>query len=190
MAAATSAPATPTGPGEQTWIRSKHPSPRQRLHRGGQARHPDLQARVVGHVELGHGRQAPVDVRVGAEDLDLEARHAALADLLDRARHPVGGADAVGQDRHTRDLAVVARASVSALAVVLTGCARDRVRDAPASPSRWRGTPWRVRTGWRRCSSRTGRTARGTSPPRRGPRHTACSTAPRSLRSCRREARR
>ena len=81
----------------------------ERLHGGREAGDADAQAGVEGHVDLCHGRQAPVDVGVGADHLDLEARHAALADLLDRARDAVGAADAVGQDRHPRVLAVLAR---------------------------------------------------------------------------------
>ena len=45
----------------------------ERLHGGREARHADLQARVVGHLELGDGRKPPVDFGVGAEHLDLEA---------------------------------------------------------------------------------------------------------------------
>ena len=80
----------------------------ERLHGGRQARHADLQARVVGHLELGDGREAAVDVWVGADDLDLEAAHAARADLLDGARDAVRRADAVGEDRDARRLAVLA----------------------------------------------------------------------------------
>ncbi len=63
----------PAGPGEQTWIASKPPVG-ERLHRGGQAGDADPQARVEGHVDLGHRGQPPVDLGVGADDLDLEAR--------------------------------------------------------------------------------------------------------------------
>ena len=89
----------------------------ERLHDARQARHADPQPGVEGHVDLGHRRQAPVDLGVGAEDLDLEARHAALADLLDRARDPVRRADAVGEDRHARALAVSRRARARRRAV-------------------------------------------------------------------------
>ena len=78
----------------------------ERLHRRGEAWHADLQARVVGHVELAHSGEAPVDVGVGRHHLDLEARHPALADLLDRAGDAVHRADPVGDDRHARALAV------------------------------------------------------------------------------------
>ena len=95
------------GPGEQTWIASKPPSARV-CTAAGRLGHADAQAGVEGHVDLGDGGQAPVDLGVGAEHLDLKAGDAALADLLDRARDAVGGADAVGEDRNPRRLAVLA----------------------------------------------------------------------------------
>ncbi len=85
------------------------------LHGGGQAGDADAQVGVEGHVDLGHGRQAPVDLGVGSEDLDLVAGHAALADLGDRARDAVGRADAVDHDRHPRRLAVAGAALAGAL---------------------------------------------------------------------------
>src|SRR6202020_3521089 len=78
------------------------------LHSGRQARHADLQARVVGHLEIGNRRQAPVDGWVGADDLDLEAFDAARADLLHGARDAVRRADPVGEDRDAWRLAVLA----------------------------------------------------------------------------------
>ena len=53
--------------------------------------------------------QAPVDVGVGADDLDLEARHAALAELVERVRDAVHAADRVGDERDAQRLAVAAR---------------------------------------------------------------------------------
>ena len=50
--------------------------------------------------------QAAVDVRVGADHLDLEAGHAALADLVERVGDAVHAADAVGHERHARRLAL------------------------------------------------------------------------------------
>ncbi len=76
----------------------------ERLHGGGQARHADAQAGVEGDVHLGDRGETAVDGGVGADHLDLEARHAALADLFERARDPVGAADPVGHDRHPRRL--------------------------------------------------------------------------------------
>ena len=66
----------------------------ERLDDRRQRRHADLQARVERDVDLGDGAQAPVDVGVGADDLDLEAGHAALADLVERVGHAVHAADA------------------------------------------------------------------------------------------------
>ena len=91
----------------------------EQLHGGGEAGDADREAGVVGHVDLGDGGQAQVDLGVGADDLDLEAGDAALADLLDRARDAVHRADPVGEDRHARGLAVVAdRAPVELGALV------------------------------------------------------------------------
>ena len=45
----------------------------ERLHGGGQAGHADAQAGVVGHVDLRDRRQAPVDLGIGGDDLDLIA---------------------------------------------------------------------------------------------------------------------
>ena len=145
----------------------------ERLHGGGQAGDADREAGVVGHVDLGDGGQAQVDLGVGADDLDLEAGHAALADLFDRARDAVHRADPVGEDRHARRLAVVAV---------------DRARRAWRA--RWRGRRRRGRRGSRRCSSRTGPRRRSSTSASPVAARTATSTAARSLRSCRRQARR
>ena len=48
-------------------------------------------------------------MRVGADDLDLEAGHAALADLVDRVRHAVHPADPVGHQRDPHRLALARR---------------------------------------------------------------------------------
>ena len=71
-----------------------------------QARHADLQARVERDVDLRDRAQPAVDVRVGADDLHLEARHAALAQLVERVRDAVHPADRVGDERDAQRLAV------------------------------------------------------------------------------------
>ena len=71
----------------------------ERLDDRRQAGHADAQPRVEGHLDLGDGAEAVVDVRVGAHDLDVEAGHATLADLLHRARDAVHAADAVDDER-------------------------------------------------------------------------------------------
>jgi hypothetical protein len=95
-----------------------------RLYRRRQARDPDPQPGVVRHVELGHGRQAPVDVRVGAHHLDFESRHPAAAYLLERPGDSVGAADSVGQNRHPRGLAVLQSRVELGLLVCQEGCRR------------------------------------------------------------------
>jgi hypothetical protein len=81
-----------------------------RVHGRRQAGNADPQTGVEGHLDLRDGRQPPVYLGVGSEHLDVESRHAALADLFDRAGHTMGRADAIGQDRHARTLALVAAA--------------------------------------------------------------------------------
>jgi hypothetical protein len=71
----------------------------QRLDDRRHARHPDLQPRVERDVDLGHGAEAAVGDRVGAHDLDLESRHAVVADLGQRVRDAVHAADPVGDER-------------------------------------------------------------------------------------------
>ena len=78
----------------------------QRLDDRREAGDADLQAPVEGDVDLGHRAQAAVDVAVGADHLDLVAGDAALADLLDRVGDPVHAAEAVGDERHPRPVAV------------------------------------------------------------------------------------
>ena len=46
-----------------------------------------------------------IDAGIGADDLDLEAGHAELADLLDRRGDAVHRADPVGNQRDPRSLA-------------------------------------------------------------------------------------
>ena len=61
---------------------------------------------VEGDLQLGGGREAAVDAGVGADDVDLEAGDAALADLFDRVGDPVHRADPVGD--HGDPLALTA----------------------------------------------------------------------------------
>ena len=98
----------------------------QRLDDRGQRRHADPKPRVERDLDLRDGAQAPVDVRVGADHLDLEAGHAALADLVDRVRDAVHAADAVGHQRDP-DRLVVARRELALLAPEEGG--RGRVGD-------------------------------------------------------------
>ena len=69
---------------------------------------PHLEAAVEGHVNLGDRAQPAVDVGVGTDHLDLEPGYAAVADLLDRVGHAVHPSEAVGDDRDTWPVAVVA----------------------------------------------------------------------------------
>ena len=155
----------------------------ERLHGGGQAGHADLQSGVVGHVDLRDGRQAPVDLGVGADDLDLVSRHAAPADLLDRAGDAVRGADPVGEDRHARGLALAAsRAEVEGSAIV------QQAGELGLLAGQERG---RRRVGDRRDAALE-QALRGGHHLRLWPvaARSANSTAARSLRSCARHARR
>ena len=77
----------------------------QRVDDRRHARDADAQAGIERDLDLRDGRQAAVDVRVAADHLDLEARHAALADLVERARDAVHAADAVGHERDAHRLA-------------------------------------------------------------------------------------
>ena len=77
----------------------------QGLDQVGQARNAEAHPGVEGDLELGRRRQPPVDAGVGADDLDLEAGHAELADLLDRRGDAVHGADPVGDQGDPRPLA-------------------------------------------------------------------------------------
>ena len=98
----------------------------QRLDDRRQRRHADLQAGVERDVDLGDGAQPAVDVGVGADDLDLEAGHAALADLVERVGDAVHPADRVGHQRDAQRLAL-ARHELALLAAEEGG--RGRVRD-------------------------------------------------------------
>ena len=77
----------------------------ERLDDRRQARHADLEPRVERDLDVGDRAEAPVGDRVGGDDLDLEARHAAMAQLLQRVRHAVHPADAVGDQRDAARLA-------------------------------------------------------------------------------------
>ena len=74
----------------------------------GNARNTDLEAAVEGDVDLGDRAQPAVDIGVGSDHLDVEAAHAALADLLQRVGHAVHTAHPVGDQRHTRPVALAA----------------------------------------------------------------------------------
>jgi hypothetical protein len=76
----------------------------QRLHHGQRAWHPDAEPGVERQLHLGDRAQPPVDVHVRADHLHLEARDAALADLLDRVGHAVHRPDAVGHQRDAHRL--------------------------------------------------------------------------------------
>ena len=71
-------------------------------------------------------------MRVGADHLDLEAGHAALADLVDRVRDAVHPADPVG-DQRDPDRLVLARRELALLAAEEGGRGRvgDRRRSRP-----------------------------------------------------------
>ena len=98
----------------------------QRLDDRRQRRHADLQARVEGDVDLGDGAQPAVDVGVGADDLDLEPGHPALADLVERVGDAVHAADGVGHERDPQRIAL-ALDELALLAAEEGG--RGRVRD-------------------------------------------------------------
>ena len=83
----------------------------QGLDQVGQAGHAERHPLVEGQLQLGRGRQAAVDAGVGADHVDLEAGHAALADLLDRVGDAVHRADPVGDQRDPARLAVAVRGS-------------------------------------------------------------------------------
>ena len=65
----------------------------------GNARDPDDKPPVEGNVDLGHGREAAVDSRVGADDVHVVARHSAFANLVDASRDPVHATDRLGDER-------------------------------------------------------------------------------------------
>ena len=78
----------------------------ERLDDAREPRHADGDVARERQRDLADRRQPAVDVAVGPDHLDLEARNAAFPQLLERARHPVGGADAVGHQRDPGRLAV------------------------------------------------------------------------------------
>ena len=92
--------------------------------------HSHSQAGTERDLNLGDSRQPAIDVRVGADDVDLEAGNSALADLVERASHAVHAADAIGDQRHPHRR-VRLRGQLSLLAPEEGGgrCVRDR-RDA------------------------------------------------------------
>ncbi len=71
----------------------------QRFDDRRQRRHADLQPGVERDLDLGDRAEAAVGDQVGRDDLDLEARHAAVAQLLQRVRDAMHPADAVGDQR-------------------------------------------------------------------------------------------
>jgi len=77
----------------------------ERLGQARQTGDAEAHARVEGNLELSSGRQSTVDAGVGSDDLDLEARHAQLSDLLDRCGDAMGGADPIGDQGYPRPLA-------------------------------------------------------------------------------------
>lgn len=73
---------------------------RERLDGCRQQRHAHPEALVEGDVDLGDRRQPAIRVRIGADHLDIEAGHAAVADLVEGVGHAVHAAQAV---RHQGD---------------------------------------------------------------------------------------
>ena len=98
MIRATRAPITPAGPGAVTWTASKRPSARASTI-AGRLGHPELEARIEGHLDLGGGGEPAVDAAIGADHLDVVAGHAELAQPLDRVADPVDAADRVRDQR-------------------------------------------------------------------------------------------
>ena len=106
-------------------------------------------------------------MRVGADDLDLEAGDAAVADLVERVGDAVHPADAVGDERDPQRLALAA-GELALLAAEEGG--RGRVRDrpgrtrrrgrAPRRPSRRRRSPPRGRSRRRAQAALVARRAR------------------------------
>jgi hypothetical protein len=70
----------------------------------GDAGDADAQTWVERDLDLRHGAEPPVDIGVGADDLDLVARDPAFANLPDRAGGAVYGVQAVCDERHPRPL--------------------------------------------------------------------------------------
>ena len=101
------------------------------------ARDTDLEAAVEGDVDLGDRAQPAVDVGVGSDHLDVEAAHAALADLLERVGHAVHPADPVGDQRHARPVALAAgQLGLLAPQKRRRGCVRDRRNARVEQPQR------------------------------------------------------
>ena len=73
---------------------------RQGLDQVRQARDAEGHPFVEGDLQLRRGGQAAVDAGVGADDVDVEAGDAALANLFDRVGDPMHRADPVGDHRN------------------------------------------------------------------------------------------
>ena len=140
----------------------------QRVDHREQARNADRQPGIERDLGLGHRAQPPVDAGVGADQLDLEAGHAALADLGERAGDAVDRAEAVGHQRHADRLAVGTRGHGRR--------SRSRARNAAAG-------------AYGSAATHASKTPAATrSSPR--PSSLTCATAAASLRSWQRRARR
>ncbi len=87
---------------------------RERLDEVGHAGHADVEPAVEGDLGVDDARQPAVDVRVGADHVDVEARHAALADLVDHAGDAVHRADPVGEQRDPQRPAAARQAALLA----------------------------------------------------------------------------
>ena len=81
----------------------------QGLDQLGDAGDADAGVGIGGDLDLGDRGQAAVDPRVGADHLDLEARHAMLADALDRMGDPVNRGGAVDDQAHPARLPLAGR---------------------------------------------------------------------------------
>ena len=92
------APPAPTGPGRAD-VDEVVAALRERLDEVRDPGDADVEPGVEGDLGVDDARQPAVDVRVGADHVDVEARHAALADLVDHAGDAVHRADPVGQQR-------------------------------------------------------------------------------------------
>ena len=153
-----SAAATPAGPGGAD-VQQLVAALGERLDDRGHARHADPQAGVERDLDLGDGGEPPVDVRVGADHLDLEAGDAALADLLERARHAVHRAEPVGDQRDPHGLAA-ARGEAALLAAEERGGGRVGDRRDERREQRARGSP---RAAARTAAAATSSVDRGAS---------------------------
>ena len=117
----------------------------QRLDDRRDARDADLQPLVERDLDLGDRAEAAVGDGVGRDDLDLEARDAAVAQLLQRVRDAVHPADAVGDQRDAARRAVLVRDELRLLLAQERGGRRvgdrgdagvEEVRGARRQPAR------------------------------------------------------